>query len=73
MIGRCGDIVGVWIEPVTAQVMMTLLGVAMDVPVVSGPRSNFVPAPPMLPVPSTAGKAALLAFDGLIVQAELAR
>ena len=23
--GRCGDIDGVWIEPVTAQVMMTLL------------------------------------------------
>jgi hypothetical protein len=22
--GRCGDIDGVWIEPVTAQVMMTL-------------------------------------------------
>src|SRR5467141_4822458 len=29
VIGRCGDIVGVWIEPVTAQVMMTLLDVAM--------------------------------------------
>src|SRR5262245_1770368 len=25
VIGRCGDIDGVWIEPVTAQVMMTLL------------------------------------------------
>ena len=24
VIGRCGDIDGVWIEPVTAQVMMTL-------------------------------------------------
>src|SRR5688572_886560 len=24
VIGRCGDIVGVWIAPVTAQVMMTL-------------------------------------------------
>src|SRR5579859_3077553 len=24
VIGRCGDMVGVWIEPVTAQVMMTL-------------------------------------------------
>jgi hypothetical protein len=23
VIGRCGDIVGVWIEPVTAQVMTT--------------------------------------------------
>src|SRR5882724_6598378 len=31
VIGMCGDIVGVWIEPVTAQVMMTLLGVAMKV------------------------------------------
>src|SRR5215467_6179571 len=29
VIGRCGDIVGVWIEPVTAQVMMTLLDVAI--------------------------------------------
>jgi hypothetical protein len=28
----CGDIVGVWIEPVTAQVMTTLLDVAMDFP-----------------------------------------
>jgi hypothetical protein len=28
----CGDMVGVWIEPVTAQVMMTLLDVAMDLP-----------------------------------------
>ena len=26
--GRCGDIDGVWIEPVTAQVMMTLLALA---------------------------------------------
>ena len=25
VIGRCGDMVGVWIDPVTAQVMMTLL------------------------------------------------
>jgi hypothetical protein len=24
VIGRCGDMVGVWIEPVTAQVMITL-------------------------------------------------
>src|SRR5260221_9847920 len=24
VIGRCGDMLGVWIEPVTAQVMMTL-------------------------------------------------
>jgi hypothetical protein len=30
VIGRCGVIVGVWIEPVTAQVMITfLLGVAI--------------------------------------------
>ena len=29
VIGICGDIEGVWIEPVTAQVMMTLRG-AMD-------------------------------------------
>ena len=28
VIGRCGDIDGVWIEPVTAQVMMTLLALA---------------------------------------------
>src|SRR5882672_1131329 len=27
--GRCGDIDGVWIEPVTAQVMMTLFDLAM--------------------------------------------
>ncbi len=27
--GRCGDIEGVWIEPVTAQVMMTLRDLAM--------------------------------------------
>src|SRR6476661_6006918 len=26
--GRCGDIDGVWIEPVTAQVIMTLLALA---------------------------------------------
>ena len=26
--GRCGDIDGVWIAPVTAQVMMTLLSLA---------------------------------------------
>ena len=30
--GRCGDIEGVWIEPVTAQVMMTLRGFAMSFP-----------------------------------------
>src|SRR5262249_41000704 len=30
-IGRCGDIVGVWIDPVTAQVMMTLLPLAIGV------------------------------------------
>ena len=29
VIGRCGDIEGVWIAPVTAQVMMTLRGFAM--------------------------------------------
>src|ERR1051325_3560182 len=28
VIGKCGDIDGVWIEPVTAQVMMTLLALA---------------------------------------------
>jgi hypothetical protein len=27
--GRCGDMEGVWIEPVTAQVMMTLRFVAI--------------------------------------------
>src|SRR5882724_13612570 len=27
VIGRCGDIDGVWIEPVTAQVMMTFLAI----------------------------------------------
>src|SRR6266853_4850226 len=31
VIGRCGDIEGVWIEPVTAQVMMTLRALAMGV------------------------------------------
>src|SRR5436305_3581092 len=31
--GRCGDIEGVWIEPVTAQVMMTLRVLAMVLPV----------------------------------------
>ena len=31
VIGRCGDIDGVWIEPVTAQVMMTLRALAMGV------------------------------------------
>ena len=30
--GRCGDIEGVWIEPVTAQVMMTLRDFAMSFP-----------------------------------------
>jgi hypothetical protein len=29
--GRCGDIDGVWIEPVTAQVMMTFRDLAMGV------------------------------------------
>jgi len=29
VIGRCGDIDGVWIAPVTAQVMITLRGLAM--------------------------------------------
>src|SRR5262252_9367835 len=37
VIGRCGDIDGVWIAPVTAQVMMTLLFLAaMRDPVSSG-------------------------------------
>jgi hypothetical protein len=31
VIGRCGDIDGVWIEPVTAQVMMTLRALAMGI------------------------------------------
>src|SRR5512145_2535360 len=35
VIGRCGDIDGVWIEPVTAQVMMTLRALAMSVAPVS--------------------------------------
>jgi hypothetical protein len=30
--GRCGDMVGVWAEPVMAQVMMTLLELAMVPP-----------------------------------------
>jgi hypothetical protein len=30
VIGRCGDMVGVWIAPVIAQVMMTLLFFAMS-------------------------------------------
>ena len=30
--GRCGDMLGVWIEPVTAQVMMTLFGLGMALP-----------------------------------------
>src|SRR5262245_55754843 len=30
--GKCGDIDGVWIEPVTAHVMTTLLGFAMFLP-----------------------------------------
>src|ERR1700736_2705237 len=29
VIGRCGDMVGVWIDPVTAQVIMTLLPLAI--------------------------------------------
>src|SRR6266478_1766851 len=31
VMGRCGDIEGVWIEPVTAQEMMTLRALAMGV------------------------------------------
>jgi hypothetical protein len=34
VIGRCGDIDGVWIEPVTAQVMITLRDLAMAFPFV---------------------------------------
>jgi hypothetical protein len=30
--GKCGDIDGVWIEPVTAQVMMTFRDFAMSFP-----------------------------------------
>ncbi len=37
VIGRCGDIDGVWIEPVTAQVMMTLRAFAMGVSSLSSP------------------------------------
>ena len=40
VIGRCGDIEGVWIEPVTAQVMMTLRALAMGV---SSGAANWVP------------------------------
>src|SRR5579883_498721 len=32
VIGRCGDMVGVWIAPVTAQVMMTFRFAAMPLP-----------------------------------------
>src|SRR5262249_60271137 len=32
VIGRCGDIVGVWIDPVTAQVMMTFWPLAIRLP-----------------------------------------
>ncbi len=30
VIGRCSDMVGVWIEPVMAQVMMTFFDFAME-------------------------------------------
>jgi hypothetical protein len=39
----CGDMVGVWIEPVTAQVMTTLL--AMDLPCVLPKRMLRASAP----------------------------
>jgi hypothetical protein len=32
VMGMCGDIEGVWIEPVTAQVMMTFRDFAMSFP-----------------------------------------
>src|SRR5947207_6970576 len=49
VIGRCGDIVGVWIEPVTAHVTMTFGFLAMACPpsrstmYAIGLRSNFHP------------------------------
>src|SRR5436190_1241386 len=47
VIGRYGDIVGVWIEPVTAQVMMTFLVSAMVVLLVVGAR--ILPKPISFP------------------------
>src|SRR6187551_95082 len=46
VMGRCGDIDGVWIEPVTAQVMMTLRPLAMAFPPVDcsqQPTSVVIP------------------------------
>ncbi|HZN22621.1 MAG TPA: hypothetical protein VFB75_00230, partial [Burkholderiales bacterium] len=40
---RCGDIDGVWIEPVTAQVMMTLRVSAMSPPLVDFGLVDFAP------------------------------
>jgi len=65
----CGDIVGVWIEPVTAQVMPPLLNVARNFPrPFLVPRSNFKStALPDVARSGTAGKAALLAFDRSLI------
>ena len=43
VIGKCGDIDGVWIEPVTAQVMMTLRPLAMGVEERLKPCAHFKP------------------------------
>src|SRR5262244_3983733 len=55
VIGMCGDIVGVWIDPVTAQVMMTLRfaamfgslfsDIAVGAPLVRGERHQAAVAP----------------------------
>ncbi len=39
--GRCGDIDGVWIEPVGAQVMMTLFDLRMTAPLEPGVAEVF--------------------------------
>src|SRR5581483_1191658 len=44
VIGRCGDIDGVWIDPVTAHVMMTLRPLAMCVSPLAG-ALEFGPHP----------------------------
>src|SRR6185312_6004613 len=58
VMGRCGDMDGVWIEPVTAQVMMTLRALAMGISSgaaygVPGDRVAIGPSPDE---PSTLGR-----------------
>src|ERR1700693_372985 len=73
VIGRWGDMVGVWIAPVIAQVMMTLLDAAMnDFPRPSAGQHRLPPARFVIAAEHDVAPAAVKAVRGVLWGAPLA-